>query len=165
MSEAISISRVGPERIDDFEPLYDSLRAHHDAIAPEIGGAPTRGAAESWRRRRAAYERWLAEPGAFALLAERGGAPLGFAVVTVEPGIDSWDSGERIGEVHDIAVLPEARGSGLGGELLARTREELAAGGCRFYRLMVLAGNDAAVRFYEREGLTTVVTQMLGPTA
>jgi ribosomal protein S18 acetylase RimI-like enzyme len=164
MSEAISITRVGAERIADFEPLYGSLRAHHDEISPSLAGAPVRGAANSWENRRANYERWLAEPDAFALLAERGGVLLGYAVVTVEPGWDSWDVGERMGEVHDIAVLPEARGSGLGKELLARVRAELTAVGCRYYRLMVLGGNDAAVRFYEREGMETVTTQMMGPT-
>lgn len=165
MSEAISIGRVGPERIDDFEPLYDALRFHHETIAPSLAGAPARNAADSWERRRANYERWLGQPDAFALIAERDGDPVGYAVVTVEPGIDSWDSGERVGEIHDIAVLRTARGAGLGGQLLERTREELAAAGCRFYRLTVLTGNDDALRFYEREGLVTTTTQMMGSTA
>jgi ribosomal protein S18 acetylase RimI-like enzyme len=165
VSEPISISRGGPERIDDLERLYDALRSHHETIAPSLAGAPARGAVDSWERRRANYVRWLGQPDAFALLAARADELVGFAVVSVEPGFDSWDSGERVGEVHDIAVLPSARGAGLGGRLLARTREELAAAGCRFYRLNVLAGNDDAVRFYEREGLATVTTQMMGPTA
>ena len=44
--------------------------------------------------------------------------------------------GERIGEVHDIALLPQARGGGLGTELLALVAAELAAAGVSHYRLL-----------------------------
>lgn len=164
MSEAISISRVGPERIGDFEPLFRALHEHHIGIAPHVGGAPGREEDESWERRRCRYEEWLARPGAFAILAERGGEALGYAVVSIQPGFDSWNSGEGTGEVHDIAVAPEARGEGLGQQLLARVMSELVTAKVGFYKLNVLAGNDDAVRFYERAGLATVTTTMLGPT-
>ena len=161
---SIEIERVGAERIDEMGPLYVALHEHHAAIRPQLAGGPARDAEESWRRRRDRYEGWLAQPGAFALLARRGGAAVGFAVVTVEDGYDSWRCGDPIGEVHDIALLPEARGGGLGGELLARVAAELAAAGVEHYRLLVLDGNEDAVRFYERAGMTTVVHQMLGRT-
>jgi ribosomal protein S18 acetylase RimI-like enzyme len=166
VSGAVAIERVGAERIEEMEPLYLALHEHHTAIRPELRGGAAREAAESWQRRRGRYRDWLARPGAFALLARsEDGAAVGFAVVTVEDGYDSWQCGERIGEVHDIALLPAARGGGLGGELLARVAAELAADGVEYYRLLVLEGNDDAVRFYERAGLTTVVQQMLGRTA
>ncbi len=162
----VAIERVGAERTEELGPLYIALHEHHTAVRPQLAGAPARDAEDSWRRRRRHYEDWLAQPGAFALLArpESGGAAVGFAVVTVEDAYDSWDCGERIGDVHDIAVLPAARGAGLGGELLARVAAELAADGVSHYRLLVLDGNDDAVRFYERSGMTTVVHQMLGRT-
>src|SRR5437899_2183017 len=94
--------------------------------APPPWGPPRRG------RRRERYESWLRQPGGFALLARRGEQAVGFAVVTVEDGYDSWDAGERIGEVHDIALLPEARGGGVGGELLTRVASELAADGVEY---------------------------------
>ncbi|HYC80623.1 MAG TPA: GNAT family N-acetyltransferase [Solirubrobacterales bacterium] len=163
---SVAIKRVGSERIEELGPPYVALHEHHAAIRPRLAGAPARDAADSWRRRRRRYEGWLTQPGAFALLARPagGGSALGFAVVTVEDAYDSWDCGERIGDVHDLAVLPEARGAGLGGELLARVASELAADGVSHYRLLVLDGNDDAVRFYERAGMTAVVQQMLGPT-
>jgi ribosomal protein S18 acetylase RimI-like enzyme len=162
----MAIERVGAERIDEVGPLYVALHQHHAAVRPQLAGAPARDAEESWRRRRGRYHGWLAQPGAFALLARHadGGAAVGFAIVTVEDAYDSWDCGERIGEVHDIALLPEARGAGLGGALLARVAAELAADGVSHYRLLVLDGNDDAVRFYERAGMTAVVHQMLGRT-
>jgi ribosomal protein S18 acetylase RimI-like enzyme len=163
----IAIERVGGERIEELAPLYIALHEHHAAVRPQLAGAPARDAEESWRRRCRHYESWLAQPGAFALLARPldGGAAVGFAVVTVEDAYDSWDCGERIGDVHDIAVLPQARGAGLGGQLLARVAAELAADGVSHYRLLVLDGNDDATRFYERAGMSTVVHQMLGRTA
>lgn len=165
MSGAVAIERVGAERIEEMEPLYLALHEHHTAIRPALAGGPAREAAESWQRRRRRYRDWLAQPGAFALLARgEDGAAVGFAVVTVEAGYDSWHCGERLGEVHDIALLPAARGGGLGSELLARVAAELAADGVEYYRLLVLDGNDDAVRFYERAGLGTVVQQMLGRT-
>lgn len=174
MSGEIAIERVGAERIEAMGPLYEALHRHHAAIAPALAGGPARGAGDSWRRRRRHYEEWLAQPGAFALLARRAagegesdgreGEVAGYAVVTIEAGYDSWDCGERVGDLHDLAVLPAARGAGLGSELLARVAAELAAAGVSHYRLLVLDGNDDAVRFYEREGLTTVVQMMMGPT-
>lgn len=166
MPGEFSIERVGAERIDEMGALYVALHEHHAAIQPDLAGAPAREAEESWRRRRRRYLDWLAQPGAFALLARPGGggAAVGFALVTVEDAYDSWDCGEWIGEVHDISLLPAARGAGLGSELLARVASELAAAGVSHYRLLVLDGNDDAVRFYERAGMMTVVHQMLGRT-
>lgn len=172
MSGEIAIERVGAERIEAMAPLYEALHEHHARIAPALAGGPARETGESWRRRRRHYEKWLAQPGAFALLARKAAADgeayagevVGYAVVSVEAGFDSWDCGERVGDLHDLAVLPAARGAGLGHELLARVAAELATAGISQYRLLVLEGNDDAVRFYEREGLTTVVQMMLGPT-
>ena len=42
---------------------------------------PTRPPDESWPMRRGDYERWLAQPGSFALVAEEDGAAVGYAVV------------------------------------------------------------------------------------
>jgi ribosomal protein S18 acetylase RimI-like enzyme len=164
VDEGLQISRVGGERIDDFEPLFRELHDHHLGIAPDVGGAPGRAPDESWERRRRRYVEWLGRPGAFAVLAERGGAAVGYAVVTIEAGFDSWNSGEETGEVRDIAVAAGARGEGLGSRLLARVASELVEARVGFYRLTVLGGNDDAVRFYERAGLATVTTSMLGPT-
>jgi ribosomal protein S18 acetylase RimI-like enzyme len=163
MSE-VSIVKAGSERLDELEPLYRALHVHHAEVTPELAGMPACDAAESWRRRRQRYTSWLAQPGSFVLLAERGGQAIGFALVTVEEGYDSWGSGERLGEVRDLAVLPEERGTGVGRLLLQRVAGELNAGGIERYRLMVLTANTDAIRLYERLGLRPVSQQMLGRT-
>ena len=67
------IVRAGSERIDDLQPLWESLHEHHATIAPhleELG--PVRDPGQSWAVRRELYEEWLEEPDAFVLLAEVG---------------------------------------------------------------------------------------------
>jgi ribosomal protein S18 acetylase RimI-like enzyme len=161
----VEVELAGAERIDELEELRLVLHEHHAAIAPTLAGAPARARPEAWALRRARYVEWLAEPGAFVAIARREGEAIGCAVVSVEGGYESWDAGERVGAVHDIAVLPGARGEGVGGLLLDRVAAELAAAGISHYRLNVLIGNDDAFRFYERRGLTAITTQMLGPTS
>ncbi len=164
MAEPVEIERAGAERIGELEPLYLALAEHHGRIRPSLAGLAATDGATGWANRRRHYEEWLATDGAFVLVARRDGAPVGFALVTVEPGFDGWGVGGTIGELHDLAVLPSERGVGLGGRLLDRVAAELAAAGVEHLRLDVLAGNDDAARLYERWGLEMVVTRMLGPT-
>ncbi len=164
MSGGVSITKVGPERLDDLEQTYRALHLHHAQIAPELTGMTPREEDESWSRRRPRYEGWLREPGAFALLAETDAGPVGHALVTIADGYDSWRGGS-IGELRDLAVLPSQRGAGVGSALLDRVVEELAGAGVEHYRLTVLADNTDAIRFYERAGLRTVTLQMQGPTS
>jgi RimJ/RimL family protein N-acetyltransferase len=97
--------------------------------------------------------RLIAEGSAFFVIADRdGGAFQGFVQLT------------RIAQVHGhgevgIALLPGARGKGHGPEALdlladyARSTFNL-----RKFVLQVLAGNEAAIRAYERAGFRTVGT-------
>lgn len=69
MSETtISIRLLDPTEIGVVEPLWNALREHHTALAPTLDSPRPRD--ESWARRRAQYENWLAEPGSFILVAE-----------------------------------------------------------------------------------------------
>jgi ribosomal-protein-alanine N-acetyltransferase len=54
--------------------------------------------------------------------------------------------------VMSLAVAPERRGQGIGAELMARVAEEARSAKLRSVSLDVDVGNDAAIRFYEREG-------------
>jgi GNAT superfamily N-acetyltransferase len=160
----VSIVKAGSERLAELEPLYRALHVHHAEVAPELAGMPACDTAESWRRRQRRYASWLAQPGSFAMLALRGSRPVGFALVTIEQGYDGWGSRGRLGELRDLAVLPEERGAGVGALLLERVRSELAAAGIERYRLTVLTANAGAIRLYEQLGLRPVTQQMLGTT-
>jgi ribosomal protein S18 acetylase RimI-like enzyme len=165
-SEAkVRIVRGGAERIEDVAPLFAALHEHHAALVPELVGLPARSADAAWRLRRERYVRWLAEPGAFVLVAERDGRAVGYALVVVVDGYDGWASGAQLGEVRDLAVLPELRGRGVGGALMDAVERELANAGIRECRLMVLAGNEDAERFYRRRGMAPVTQVLVGRIA
>ena len=77
--------------------------------------------------RRGDYERWLAEPGSFALVAEEDGEAVGYAVVHLQGPDETWVTGERTAELETIAVLPEQRGAGIGAALMDAVDRELGA--------------------------------------
>ncbi len=54
--------------------------------------------------------------------------------------------------INMIAVLPEARGTGLGAALIAEAEAQARKAGAPGVALIVAASSDGAVRFYEREG-------------
>jgi ribosomal protein S18 acetylase RimI-like enzyme len=160
----VAIRRAGPERIDELEPLWQAMHAHHRSVAGHLAAvAPFRSPEDSWRRRCAHYERVLAEPDTFLLLAEREGRPVGCALVVVKGTEASLEVGERVADLDTLSVLPEERGRGLGGRLLDEVYDELRRRGIRELALAVMEGNDDAVRFYERRGLVPYLTYMIGP--
>jgi ribosomal protein S18 acetylase RimI-like enzyme len=158
----VRIACCGPERIGVLEPLYRALHAHHVTVAPDLAGMATRPADEAWRARRGRYERWLAEPGAFVAIASREQEAVGYALVSLGEGLQGWASGGRIADVLDLAVLPQMRGQGIGTALLDAVEARLRETGIERYRLLVLAANADAARFYARRGLEVVSHVMLG---
>ncbi|MEX0651652.1 MAG: hypothetical protein WD186_06445, partial [Actinomycetota bacterium] len=131
--KGIRIVKAGADRVDDLEPLARSLHAHHLTVDPAIPGIPPRDGDTWWAIRRGRYEAWLAEPDAFALLAEpdnaapdnaepdnaesdnaadADGAPVGYAVVSIHDADDSHRTGERFAELQSLAVLDGNRGEG-----------------------------------------------------
>ncbi len=56
------------------------------------------------------------------------------------------------GEVYELYLAPEYQGIGLGKQLFAAARGELRRRGLAGAVVWVLADNDRAIRFYEREG-------------
>ena len=159
----IAITRAGAERIDDVEPLWHAMHRHHRSVAGHLTAvAPFRSDDESWVRRRAFYERLLARPDSFFLLAERDGSLVGYAAVSVSGTESTLEVGERVGELESLSVLPEERGNGLGGRLMDAVFEELRRLGVEEISLAVMEGNDDAARFYERRGLVPYLRWTIG---
>jgi GNAT superfamily N-acetyltransferase len=149
MSDAaeIRIAIAGAERLDELEPLWRAMHSHHEAMADQV--APVRPFDESWQRRRAEYEQWLASGDAELLVAERDGSAVGYLMLRFMAGASTWDIGERVAEIESLSVLEQERGTGIGAGLIAAAREQAA--GARLLVSVVTANRDA-VRFYEREG-------------
>ena len=137
------------------EPLWIAVHHRHTETMPEL--APFVSDAESWAVRKQLYEELLAKPDTLLLLAFDGAAAIGYGVAHVMALEDSWipdtwQTGERIGEVESLSVLPQYRGSGLGTVMLDRLEAHLRDSGAQDLILGVLPGNDDAIRLYQRRG-------------
>lgn len=86
----------------------------------------------------------LAEPGAFALVAEESGRVSGFALFCHER--------RDLGHVVTIDILPEFRRKGLGRELMEMGERRLNGDGVSRIVLEVDVRNEQAIGFYERLG-------------
>jgi|RhiMethySRZTD1v2_1073278.scaffolds.fasta_scaffold01982_23 ribosomal protein S18 acetylase RimI-like enzyme len=146
----VQVSAAGAERIPTLEPLWAAMHEHHSAMQDAV--APTRPVEESWRLRKAQYEEWLSSDDALLLIAERGGDPIGYAVVRFGPGAATWDIGERVAEIESLSVATDARGSGIGTLLMDAVRAATRDRGAERLFVGVAHANSGALRFYEREG-------------
>lgn len=138
-----------------IEPLWVAVHHRHVESMPEL--APYVNDAETWRAREQLYEGLLAKPDTLLLLAVVDDIPIGYGLTHVMPVADSWiedtwRTGDRIGEIESLSVLPEYRGSGLGSELLERLEAHLHDLGVDDLILGALSGNADAIRLYERRG-------------
>jgi ribosomal-protein-alanine N-acetyltransferase len=78
-------------------------------------------------------------------IAEEDGQMAGFAIV-------QWGRKEveLVAYLMTIEVMPEARGSGVGAELLLRSEESAREAGCALIWLHVDEENEGAIRLYKR---------------
>jgi ribosomal protein S18 acetylase RimI-like enzyme len=160
---SLTVEELPAERLDELAPLWDALRVHHLSVATDDWLPEPRSAADSWHRRRANYEAWLAGGDAFVLLVRRAGLAIGYAAVQMRGSSPTWKLAERGAELETLSVLPDERGRGVGQALLAAVHERLRARGGSELSLHVLAGNDDARRFYEREGFRPFALWMIQP--
>ena len=138
-----------------LEPLWISVHHRHAESMPEL--APYVDDATSWAERGALYAGLLAKPDTVLLLAYDGSEPIGYGLSHVMAPAetwtaDTWQTGDRIGEIESVGVLPAYRGQGIGTRLLDELERELAAAGVRDVVIGVVPGNTAAIRLYQRRG-------------
>jgi ribosomal protein S18 acetylase RimI-like enzyme len=162
MTGDIRIVAAGAERIDDLEPLWKAMHAHHAQVTPVRAGVPARPADQAWSLRRARYQELLESLNTFVLLAELDGRAVGYALANLVEARGSYATGDRVGELETLSVLPELRGRGIGTLLMDAVEDELRARGVAEIRLNVVAGNERAMRFYERRGMALFTHVLLG---
>lgn len=158
-----TIVRAGAERIDDLQPLWESLNSHHVDVAPELEVlGPRREPGDSWVVRRALYEEIFEKPDAFALIADIDSVPVGYALVHTRGPEEAWATSDRIGELETLAVLASHRGRGIGRALVDGTFAELRSQGVRQFTVGVFSSNHDAIRFYERLDLLPFMSFYIG---
>jgi len=95
-------------------------------------------------------------PAALAVIAYEGDEPVGLATCVLSL---STFSAKPILNIHDIVVLKEKRGEGIGASLMREVESEAARRGCSKVSLEVADGNPAR-HLYEREGFVPSGTFM-----
>lgn len=151
----LEIKRGGAADIDRLEPLWVAVHHVHQEAMPEL--APYVSDARTWELLRAHYLSLFERPDTVLLLAHSDGELAGFGIAAVHAvdGTwipDTWATGERIGEIESIGVLPAHRGAGIGSALLDRLEAALREAGAEDVIIGALPGNEGAVRLYERRG-------------
>jgi ribosomal protein S18 acetylase RimI-like enzyme len=143
-----------------MEALWRSLYAHHVEVATAT--VPFVPADERWPERLREFRQSVDDDAAVFLIAEAGGEPLGFAFSVLRSPSPIF-AGGAIGELEVLVVAPERRGEGIGEELTRRSLDGLRERGATTLRVVVLAGNDAAMRFYRRLGIEPALNELLAP--
>ncbi|MGN6621528.1 MAG: GNAT family N-acetyltransferase [Sphingomonas sp.] len=89
------------------------------------------------------------ERAAEAVIAERDGAPVGFALFF--HNFSTW-TGKKGLYLEDLYVTPEARGSGVGRQLLNHLAAVAVERDCARFEWAVLDWNQPAIDFYTSQG-------------
>jgi ribosomal protein S18 acetylase RimI-like enzyme len=148
---APSIEELGSDDVDELRGLWLQLHSHHQTVSP-VG--PFVDDKTSWAARRKGYVEILGA-GGFALVARVDGELVGYVLVRMHDGPDdSWQLGDRWGEIWTLVVDEQQRGHGIGSALLDEVDVRLAREGVHGLAIGVMVGNEAAQRLYERRGLT-----------
>lgn len=163
MTSQVEFRRGSLADLPLLEPLWVSVHHHHAELMP--GLAPYVDDRQTWAVRSQLYAELLAKPGTVLLLASADGAVIGYGLAHVSPAsgtwvADTWQTGDRVGEIESLAVQPGYRGQGIGSRLLTALTAELATAGVRDLVLGVLPGNDAAIRLYQRQGFRPTWTYL-----
>jgi ribosomal protein S18 acetylase RimI-like enzyme len=130
---------------DDARALVDVLDTY--ARDPMGGGKPLTG--EVCARLIPDLRARILNGHAVVLLARRGGVPVGAAVCFTSY---STFSARPVLNLHDLAVVPEARGQGIGNALLAAVADAALARRCTKITLEVREDNLRAREIYRRNG-------------
>ena len=131
------------------------LRLHH-AFDPDRFFAPGAHPEEGYARFLASQ---LDREDDVVFVAERAGEIVGYVFAGVEPR--SWkELRDTAGFVHDVLVVEDARGAGVGERLIEAAAEWLLARGAPRVMLWTAAKNDRAQRLFERLGFRRTMIEM-----
>jgi ribosomal protein S18 acetylase RimI-like enzyme len=161
---ALAVVAMPMDRLDDLQSLWRALYEHHIALTPHLRDRvrPYEQALEEHRRIR---DEWLAgEPDSFVLAAQEVDRYVGYAFVRVRPGAGfavSWSASDPLAELAILAVLPEARGRGVGSALLDAVEARLRELRIEDMVIDVITTNTSAMRLYERRGAVPLLTKFV----
>lgn len=156
---AIVIVSAGLDRLDDLAGFWELLHEHQGSVCAPVDGLELLSGRDSAVIVREMYRDWLSGSDAFAFFAEEDGRPVGYVIGFYEQPQFMWATG-RVGHVDSFYVLPEMRGRGVGRLLMDAAYAAMREAGAETVALEMVAANEVARRFYEREGFTTTFVLM-----
>jgi len=155
----IPIVRVGLDRLEQLVEFWKLLHRHQASVAVVVPGLDVLSESASAEIVREMYRQWLTSADPFAFIAEDAGRPVGFVIGFYDEPHFMWATG-RVGHIDSFYVLPEMRGRGVGRLLMDAAYSEMRRAGASTVALEMVAGNEVARAFYERDGFTTTFVQM-----
>lgn len=144
LSEGITFSIAQWEDARDCEAVIDLL---DDYARDPMGGA----AALSDFARQNLVQTLASMPGAFSVIGRQDDKPV--ALANCFTSLSTFACKPLI-NIHDLSVVFDARGRGVGQRLLSFIEDEARSRGACKVTLEVLTGNELARRSYERFGFT-----------
>jgi len=150
----VQVRRAAPQDAHDAAAIVTLLDSY--ASDPRGGGQPL-----SADVRERLIPGLIQHPTARIWLAFDRAEPVGLCVGFI--GFSTFQARALL-NIHDLAVLPGHRGSGIGRALLAAAEEHAREAGCCKLTLEVQDDNTPARHLYERYGFRDVVYGHSGPT-
>ncbi|MGH2853111.1 MAG: GNAT family N-acetyltransferase [Solirubrobacteraceae bacterium] len=157
----MTVRKAGLEEIASVEPLWLALYRHYASILPTLAGLPVRSADESWRRRCAMYEGWLADDEGFLVIVEIDDRMVAYAAVHIGVGLSVWQTGEHVGVWETMSVLPDMAGKGIGNAVVDAVLAELRERGITELMGKTTEGNVGGRDFFMHKGGVPINTVML----
>jgi GNAT superfamily N-acetyltransferase len=155
----VEVVPVGVDRVEELVEFWKLLHRHQASVCAEVVGLAVLSEPASAEIVGEMYREWLSRPESFAFLAEDEEKPVGFVIGFYEESHFMWETG-RVGHVDSFYVLPETRGQGVGRLLMEAAYAAMREAGASTVALEMVAGNEVARKFYEKEGFTTTFVQM-----
>lgn len=146
MTEGITFRPISDDDLGLLRRIYASTRADEMAVVPWTEAEKVAFLNVQFEAQHKYYQEVF--PDAEFSILERDGEPIGRLYL---------DRREDEHRLIDIALLPEFRGQGLGGELMRGVLDEAASGG-KMVRIHV-EQNNPAMRLYERLGFEKIEDQ------
>jgi GNAT superfamily N-acetyltransferase len=136
----------------------DSALVRHEALSPVFMPYPTPAAEQEWRSDLGLS---LRDPKLRFWLAELDGRPVGLLNVNPPPlHISPLLTPEGMVNIFAASVVPDLRGSGIGGALLRHALDAERDAGHRWCRMSWMTANLYSSRFWSRHGFEPVAWRM-----
>lgn len=143
--------------LDDLVPLsrafFAEYEAHHDAFfeIDELQDADITGY----------FSRSLDTDDGATFIAVQNGSIVGYITVFVR-GQASFYKVKQVGAISGLMVHPDHRRKGIGSQLLAKATAFFQEKGITYFTVYTATANQAAVQFYERNGMTPLHVTLVG---